>query len=98
MNPALFFIYSSIATGTVILMTILVKYLQEKALQKQQVKDKILSDLAILTGTWVVSSASLVLTREVVGPFDNVTLVATLFVLLQYLYNVMLSCIVSLQV
>ena len=41
MNPILFLMYAGIVIGTTILMTILVKYLNEKALQRQQVKDQV---------------------------------------------------------
>ena len=35
--------------------------------------------------------------RVLVGPFDNEVVVSSIFVLLQYFYTSMLSCIVSLQ-
>jgi hypothetical protein len=97
-HPLLLVMYSGITAGTILLMTILVKYLKEKALQKQHIRDQVLSDLAIISGGFVVTIAVLALTRELVGPFQNPTLVSTLFMFLQYFYTTMLSCIVSLQI
>ena len=65
-----------------------------KVFQKQQ----ILSDLAVLSGGFVVIVSVLVVTREIVGPFQNVPLVSSIFVFFQFFYTTMLSCIVSLQV
>ena len=97
-HPFLLLMYSSIVIGTILLMTILVKYLKEKAIQNQHIRDQILSDLAILSGGFVVTLAVLAVTREMIGPFQNVAIVSTIFMFLQYFYTVMLSCIVSLQI
>ena len=54
-HPLLLVMYSGITAGTILLMTILVKYLKEKALQKQHIRDQVLSDLAIISGGFVVT-------------------------------------------
>ena len=92
-----FVVYSVIALSTILLISILVKYLNEKSLQKQQLRDQVLSDLAIISGVLVVGIAMLIVIREIIGPFHNVNIVAYIFVVLQYVYDIMLSCIVSLQ-
>jgi hypothetical protein len=97
MNIFLFVVYFVIVFGTIILTAILVKYLNEKALQKQQLRDEVLSDLAIISGGLVVIIAGLIVIREIIGPFHSVKVVAAFFVFLQYHYDILLSCIVSLQ-
>ena len=97
MNPILLLMYSTISVATIFLMTIIIKYLKEKAIQKQQLRDQVLSDLAILSGGQVVTVSMLLVVREIVGPFQNVTLVASVFTFLQYYYTITLSCTVSVQ-
>jgi hypothetical protein len=89
--------YGTISISTIMLITILIKYLQQKALQKQQVRDKALIDLAFLTGFMTSFSSFLMVIREIIGPFLSVHFVGALFVFYQFLYAVLLSSIVSLQ-
>ena len=95
--PLLFLQYTIIVVLTILLTTILIRYLNSKALHKKYVRDYILIDLAILNGGFVVLMASTILVRLVIGPFQNEDIVATIFSLLQYMYNTMLACTVSLQ-
>ena len=55
------------------------------------------SDLAILSGGLVITVALLANIRVIVGPFHNEVAVSSIFMVLQYFYTTMLSCIVSLQ-
>jgi hypothetical protein len=41
MNPFLILMYSSIGVSAALLMTVNIKYLKQKALQRQQVKDQV---------------------------------------------------------
>ena len=98
MIPFLICMYGTISFSSTLLMTIIIKYLKQKALQRQQVKDQVLADLAFLTGTTVGISSFISAIREISGPFKNVELVDALFTVYQFQYGLMLSCIVSLQV
>ena len=96
-NTLLFLLYSSIVISTTLLITILVKYLNSKALHKKSVRDQILIDLAILCGGFMDILASLALARILTGPFHDEDIVSAIFSFLQYWYNIMLACTVSLQ-
>ena len=89
--------YGTISISTILLITIIIKYLKQKALQKQQVRDKALVDLAFLTGFMTSFSSFLMVIREFVGPFQSVQFVGALFVFYQFLYGIVLASIVSLQ-
>ena len=98
MNIFLFLVYLAIGTFTIILVTILILYVKNKAVHKQSIRDQILTDLAFITGTFVSSMAFLAVIRELTGPFNLVIIVASIFYVFQYLYSLMLSCIVSLEI
>jgi hypothetical protein len=98
MNIFLFLVYSLIGILTIILMAVLILYLKDKAVHKQTICDQILTDLAIVTGALISSMAFLGVIRELTGPFEVVCIVSSVFIFFQYLYNLMLSCIVSLEV
>jgi hypothetical protein len=70
MNVALVTAYGLIALLTVLMMSIVVSYLRQKAVEKQFVRDRIKRDLALLVGTSVVLQCSAVIAREVSGPFE----------------------------
>ena len=97
MNPVLILMYGGISVSCFALMTIIIKYLKQKAIPRQQIKDQVLSDLAFITGGTVSISAFISAVREVTGPFQSLLLVNNLFVIYQYLYGFLLSCTVSLQ-
>jgi len=97
MNPFLILMYGSISVSCTVLITIIIKYLKQKAIQRQQIKDQVLVDLAFITGSMVSISSLISAVREVTGPFKNLTFVNNLFVVYQFQYGFTLSCVVSLQ-
>ena len=96
-NIPIILLYSTTIVVTIALKSILIRFLKKKSLQILQVRDSILSDLAVMSGAFVVAVSSLALVRELLGPVMSLAFVSTAFMLLQYLYTMMLSCIVSLQ-
>jgi hypothetical protein len=80
------------------LLTILKKYLKEIPLDKQFIRHKILIDLADLTMAFVSTLSSSMILRHIFGPFHHVMIVEAIMLFLQSLYDLVLACIVSVQV
>ena len=89
--------FSVIIISAIILMTILIQYLKQKPFNKKSIKDHILIDLAFISGGFVVYFSSLILLRVVIGPFQNVLIADSMFMLMNYLYFALLTCILSFQ-
>ncbi len=80
------------------LLTILKKYLKEIPLDKQFIRHKILIDLADLTMAFVSTLSSSMILRHIFGLFHHVMIVEAIMLFLQSLYDLVLACIVSVQV
>ena len=97
MNSFLLLMYFSIGVASTTLLTIVIRYLKSKALQKQSVQDQTFIDLAIIVGLTTDTICSVMILRELIGPFQIVVLVTIIFSVAQYLYVFMLTGIVSVQ-
>ena len=80
------------------LISILIRYLKQVPLDKQFVRHRILIDLAHLTMSFVFLISASVIVRHILGPFGEVRIVETIMLFVQSLYDLILACIVSLQV
>ena len=98
MNFVLLLLNLFIAFASLALLTILKRYLREIPLDKQFVRHKILIDLANLTLSFIGSIALPMIVRQIIGPFQIVFLVETIMFFLQSLYDLVLACIVSVQI
>ena len=97
MNIFVFILYWFFCFLTILLMTILIKYWKEKEQHKHYVRHQILIDLAYSTTAYVLVMALPPIIRKIVGPFSNVTTVEAVLFLLQVAFDLVLACIVSLQ-
>ncbi len=97
MKILLCLLYVCIVLSTVILMFIIIKYFKQIYLDKQSVKHLVMADLALVTASHMLVVAIPVIVRSIVGPFGNVLVVESLMVLLQSNFNILLACIISLQ-
>ena len=78
MNIAVIFGYALIAFATSVVLKIIVKFLKEKSPEKQLIKDQIQIDLAVFVNIYVVYLCSVIIVREIVGPFKHFLIVETL--------------------
>jgi hypothetical protein len=97
MNLLLCLLYVSIVLSTLILMFIIIQYFKQIYLDKQSVKHLIMADLAFVTTSHMLVVAIPVVIRSIVGPFENISGVENLMILLQTNFNILLACIISLQ-
>jgi hypothetical protein len=98
MRKIIILIYGCITGLTILLLSIVIKYLKSKALNKKFVRDQILIDLTSLIMSFVSLLSSIIAIREIVGPFQNVAVVDSIFMVLQCFFDVILVSIVSLQI
>jgi hypothetical protein len=64
---------------------------------QKDVQDQIQIDLIILTLAFVILYSSLFMVREIFGPFGSFTLLNTLLMIIQCVFNMMFNCILSLE-
>ena len=98
MNFVLLLLNLFIISVSFTLLTILKKYLREIPLDKQFIRHKILIDLANLTLAFTGSISLPMTIRQIIGPFHHVFIVETLMFFVQSLYDLVLACIVSVQI
>ncbi len=97
MNFTLIILYSGLSILTIAVRVILIKYIKEKAIDKQWVSDQIKIDLCIISGGIVIGNAFAIIVRELVGPFQSTTIVTSLVLAEQCSLDVLQVCILSLQ-
>jgi hypothetical protein len=97
MNLFVVLFFALIMVFTILTMTIIIKFLKNKALIKKSVKDQIQVDLALLTLLYVITFSSVIIVREIFGPFTNVTALNTCFLFGQWIFNSGFNCVISLQ-
>ena len=98
MNIFIILVYGTIAGLTILLLSIVLSYLKNKATNIKSVRDQIQIDLASFNMSFISLTSTIILVRELVGPFQSVTVVDSIFMILQSLFDVMLTSIVSLQI
>jgi hypothetical protein len=98
MNTIIILIYGFITGLTILLLSIVISYLKNKAANIKSVRDQIQIDLSSFSMLIVSLLSTIIVVRELVGPFQNAPVVDLIFVTLQCLFNVMLTSIVSLQI
>jgi|FrelakmetLWP11LW_1041352.scaffolds.fasta_scaffold113073_1 hypothetical protein len=98
MNIFIILVYGTIAGLTILLLSIVISYLKNKATNIKSVRDQIQIDLASFNMSFISLTSTIILVRELVGPFQSVTVVDSIFMILQSLFDVMLTSIVSLQI
>jgi hypothetical protein len=77
--------------------TIIVKFLNSKALVKRNIQNQIQLDLAVVTITYVTLYSSMFIACEIFGPTNSVFLLNTTLWILQCLFNMAFNCIIALQ-
>jgi hypothetical protein len=97
MNFKLIILYSCLSILTIAVRVILIKYIKEKAIDKQWVSDQIKIDLCIISGGIVIGNAFAIIVRELIGPFQSTTIVTSLVLAEQCSLDVLQVCILSLQ-
>ena len=77
MPAALFLIasYSTITILTILLLSVIVKFVKDKSDDRRSVRDKILVDVAVVSGVFVAHFASANIVRAAVGQFRHPELV-----------------------
>ncbi len=98
MNLLLILIFALIASMTVVLLTLVIMYLKDKAVNRKFVRDQIQVDLAVLTESFVAFLSLIIIVREILGPFQSVDVVNGIFMILQCFFDIILACILSLQI
>jgi len=98
MQKFLILVYSLIIIATVVLMTILIKYTKEKLLNKHFLRNQILIDLGFINTVFIVEICFFMIARSIIGPIQNVLIVEAIMITQQCFYDLVLSCIVSLQI
>ena len=81
---------------TILPMSIIVKYINNKAIIKRNVQDHIQVDLAMVTVVYVYYYCSMIIAREIFGPLDSLTVLDTALWILQCIFNMGFNCIISL--
>lgn len=97
MNTVVVVIYALIMVFTIVTMSIIVKFLKNKALIKKSIKDQIQVDLALLTLLYIITFSSIIIVREIFGPFTYVTALNTCLLIGQWVFNSGFNCVISLQ-
>jgi hypothetical protein len=98
MNIIIILVYGIITGLTILLLSTVISYLKNKATNIKSVRDQIQIDLASFNMSFVSLMSTIIVVRELVGPFQNVAVVDSIFMILQCLFDVMLTSIVSLQI
>jgi hypothetical protein len=98
MNIIIILVYGIITGLTILLLSIVISYLKNKATNIKSVRDQIQIDLSTFNMLFVSLMSTIIIVRELVGPFQNVAVVDSIFMILQCLFDVMLTSIVSLQI
>jgi hypothetical protein len=70
MSLGVIIFYGSTTLSTIVLMTILTRYLQEMPLERQCIRHLILKDLACLTTSFCLLISISIVARNVIGPFQ----------------------------
>jgi hypothetical protein len=77
-------------------MSLIVKYLNTKAIIKRTIQDQIKSDLAMVTIVYVYFYCSMIIAREIFGPLESLIVLDTALWILQCIFNTGFNCIISL--
>ena len=81
---------------TILPISIIVKYVNNKAIIKRNVQDQTQVDLAMVTLVYVYYYCILIIAREIFGPLDSLTVLDTALWILQCIFNTGFNCIISL--
>lgn len=98
MNKLLVFLYTVVFILSEIMLYIPVKFIKEKAYDRQRLIDFVQIDVAICTGLYIGYHSSLAIVREFVGPFYDEQLVDIVLFFVLWLLYLMMASIVSLQI
>ena len=98
MQILLILVYFFIIISTVVLISILIKYTKEKLLNKNFLRNQILIDLATINTVFIVELCVIMIARNIIGPLQNDLTVQAIMITQQCFYDIVLSCIVSLQI
>ena len=79
MLPFLILTHFLVCVLTVLLLSIIVQYLKEKAAHRKTVKDQIQIDIGIVNGIFVLHFSIATIVREVRGPFEREIIVEVIF-------------------
>jgi hypothetical protein len=82
MNPCLVASYFAVMCFSLIILSLLIKFLQSKPINEQFIRDTILMDLARIDGSLVFYLSIVVIVRETSGAFGDESLVNVLMFLL----------------
>jgi hypothetical protein len=83
--------------SAILIMTIIVKFLNSKALVKRNVQNQIQLDLTVVTMMYVVLYSSMFIACEIFGPSRSVFKIHLVLWILQCLFNTGFNCIIALQ-
>jgi hypothetical protein len=97
MNFVAIILFSVNMLLTIIIMSVIIAFLNQKPMVKKDVQDQIQIDLIRLTLVFVIVYSSLFIVREILGPFGSFYLLKTLLLIIQYVFNMMFNCILSLE-
>ena len=96
-NFILITVYSLVCLISEALLFLIVKFIREKPLDKQRFLDYVQIDVALSAGLYIGFHASMSVIREIIGPFSSEALVESLMFFVLWLFYIMNTCILSLQ-
>ncbi len=82
---------------TIMPMTIIVQFLNSKAIIKRNIQDQIQVDLAVVTLVYVYLYSSMFIAREFFGPLESLTILDTALWILQCIFNMGFNCVIALE-
>jgi hypothetical protein len=97
MNTSIVGLFISPIVLTIFPMTVIVKYINNKAIVKRNIQDQIQVDLAVVTLVYVYLYSSMFIAREIFGPLEYLTLLNIALWILQCVFNMGFNCIISLE-
>jgi hypothetical protein len=96
MDYILIVVFTLPMVWTILLMSIIVTYLNNKAIIKRSVQDQIQVDLARITIMYVYYYCIMVIARDICGPLESLDILNIALWILQCIFNMGFNCIISL--
>jgi len=83
---------------TILTMSLIVSFINNKPILKRNVQDQILVDLAMVTVGYVILYSTSFIVREIFGPLGSVAILNTVLLIQQCVFNTGFNCVISLEV
>lgn len=83
---------------TILTMSLIVSFINNKPILKRNVQDQILVDLAMVTLGYVILYSTSFIVREILGPLGSVAILNTVLLIQQCVFNIGFNCVISLEV